>query len=219
MNLNKKILSVMISLWVIFSANASLVVEQAETMIEAANSLAAQWIINDHSDDTEAYNLNANVLRQEIAAVARWIAWLDKKSTCEGIFDDVSATTPNSWVCYSVEPLVDNNLISQNTLFRPEDNITKAEALWMLIKAIWFNYEYNSNSTKTWQEQIVDYASSYWLVEDFTDYDVDATRWWIFVIADTTLKKEEEIKEIESDEVYSDEVLKELEPLLGLFEY
>ncbi len=219
MNLNKKILSVMISLWIIFSANANLVVEQAETMIEAANSLAAQWIINDHSGDTEAYNLGANVLRQEIAAVARWIAWLDKKSTCEGIFDDVSATNPNSWVCYSVEPLVDNNLISQNTLFRPEDNITKAEALWMLIKAIWFNYEYDSTCDKSWQEQIVDYASSYWLVEDFTDYDVDATRWWIFVIADTTLKKEEEIKEIESDDTYSDEVLKELEPLLGLFEY
>jgi hypothetical protein len=42
--------------------------------IEAANALAAQNIINDHSSDTDAYNLNQNVLRQEIAAVARGVA-------------------------------------------------------------------------------------------------------------------------------------------------
>jgi hypothetical protein len=32
--------------------------------------------------------------------------------------------------------LVDNDLISANTNFRPEDFITKAETLGMLIKAI-----------------------------------------------------------------------------------
>jgi len=40
-------------------------------MIEAANNLASDGIINNHSDNTSLYNLNDNVLRQEIAAVAR----------------------------------------------------------------------------------------------------------------------------------------------------
>jgi hypothetical protein len=39
--------------------------------LEAANSLAEQKIINNHVNDPENYNLSDNVLRQEIAAVAR----------------------------------------------------------------------------------------------------------------------------------------------------
>jgi hypothetical protein len=61
---------------------------------------------------------------------------LDKKQKCDNIFADLSATNPNSWACVNVEVLVDNNLISANTNFRPEDFITKAETLGMLIKAI-----------------------------------------------------------------------------------
>ncbi|MDF1682575.1 MAG: hypothetical protein P1U46_02255 [Patescibacteria group bacterium] len=56
--------------------------------------------------------------------------------------------------------MVDNNLISKNDLFRPEDKITKAESLGMLIKSIGFDYSYDSSNSKTWQEQIVDYAVS-----------------------------------------------------------
>jgi hypothetical protein len=45
-------------------------------------------------------------------------------------------TIPNNWACRNVEPLVENNLISKNDNFRPEDKITKSEAVAMLIKAI-----------------------------------------------------------------------------------
>jgi hypothetical protein len=51
-------------------ASYSAVVDN-KTQLESANSLASQGIINDHKNDTENYNLNDNVLRQEIAAVAR----------------------------------------------------------------------------------------------------------------------------------------------------
>ncbi|NCO31911.1 hypothetical protein GW891_03875, partial [bacterium] len=49
--------------------------------VEAANALAEANIIVNHSDNSAAYNLDQNVLRQEIAAVARGIAGLDKETT------------------------------------------------------------------------------------------------------------------------------------------
>ena len=173
--------------------------------IEAANNLAEQWIINNHINNPENYNLTDSVLRQEIAAVARWVAKLDKKDECDNIFDDLSATNPNTWACINVEVLVDNDLISKNTNFRPEDKITKSETLWMLIKAIWFDYEYDTTNSKNWQEQIVDYAADMDIIEAFTDYDTEATRWWVFKVADVTIKKDIEIK-IEKW-VYSDEAM------------
>jgi len=71
----------------------------------------------------------------------------------------LSDTNPNSWACRNVEVLVDNDLISKNTNFRPEDKITKSEAIAMLIKAIGFDYSYDSRSSKNWQQQVVDYAA------------------------------------------------------------
>jgi len=51
-------------------ASVSAIVDN-KTELESANSLASQGIINDHKNDTKNYNLRDNVLRQEIAAVAR----------------------------------------------------------------------------------------------------------------------------------------------------
>lgn len=189
-----------VSAWVI-------AVNYSSTPLEAANSLAERWIINDKSSNPSDYNLYDFVLRQEIAAVSRWVAGLEKKSNCDNIFKDLSSTNPNSWACVNVEVLVDNNLISKNDLFRPEDKITKAESLGMLIKSIGFDYSYDSSNSKTWQEQIVDYAVSKWILDNFTDYDTLATRGWVFLVADTSVKKEEEIniKQKES-KIYSDEL-------------
>jgi len=187
--------------------SVAVVSASSNDMIEAANNLASDGIINDHSDNTSLYNLNDNVLRQEIAAVARWVAWLGKKTSCDNIFSDLSATNPNTWACVNVEVLVDNNLISKNTTFRPEDNITKAETLGMLIKAIGFDYSYNTSSTKGWQEQIVDFAVAKWVVDRFSDYNSDAKRGRVLKVADTTIKKDKEIKKMKEEGVYSDETL------------
>lgn len=215
--MNKKIIFLLLSFLMILSANASFTVQQKATMVDAANSIALKWIINNHSDDTNKYNLEDNVLRQEIAAVARWISGIQKKTKCNNIFADLSATKPNNWACYNVEVLVDNNLISKNANFRPEDKITKAEALWMLIKAIWFNYNYDNTNIKSWQEQLVEYSVDKWLVEKFSDYNTLATRGWIFIVTDTILKKEDEIKQQTQDKKYSEEVLFEINEILSLY--
>ena len=124
------------------------------------------------------------------------------------MFKDLSDFYPNTWACLNIEPLVDNNLIAKNEYFRPEDPITKAETLWMLIKSIGFDYSYDSKNPKNWQEQIVDFAVSKWIVEKFDDYNTFATRGWVFEVADYSIKVREEEKkekEIKENKNYSDE--------------
>jgi len=162
----------------IFSTGVS---AASNSEIDAANSLATNGYINDHSDDTAAYNLNQNVLRQEIAAVARGIAGLEKKTSCDGSFTDVTATTPNTWACLSVEALLDADLIAANTMFKPENEISKAEAIGMMVKASFGSeYAYDAGKASSWQEQVVDFAAGKGVVASFTNYDTAATRGFVF---------------------------------------
>ncbi len=162
--------------------------------LTSANNLAVKWIIQNHSWNPVDYNLGSYVLRQEIALISRRVSGINEELTCKNIFSDVTSTDPNSWVCKNVEALVLNNLISANEEFNPEDNISKSEALIMFIKSIWFpNFEIKDPDN--WQEEVVAFAVKNWVVENFTDYDADAERWWIFKIADFSIQiKEERVK-------------------------
>ena len=151
------------------------------------NRLSDLWIIVKR-DNLADYNLQNNVLRQEIAAVALWLANAEKKSNCENIFKDVSWTIPNNWACYTVEALLDKWLIAKNDNFRPEDNISKAEAIWMIVNSIyWSEYQYDSTKWNSWQEQVVNFAVDKWIVDNFSDYDIPATRGFVFEVAANAL--------------------------------
>ncbi len=178
--------------------------------LDAAKFLASKWIIVEKNNPLD-YHLDSYVLRQEVAWVARWVASIPKKSFCENEFLDVSATKPNSWACYSVEALRDNDLIAKNSYFNPERDISKAEALWMIVKAAGFDYSYNPNSKKIWQEQLKDYAVFKWIVWDFSDYNEKATRWWIFEIAKNSI---ELIKTWKIDDDWNIEVDDDLKNIL-----
>lgn len=107
--------------------------------------LAKKWIIVNKSSNPREYNLNNNILRQEIAVVALGVFWGTTKSYCSWKFYDVSATVPNSWACKTIEALEDYDIISDdNVYFRPQARVTKAEAVAMLVKA-GLNKEYNFN--------------------------------------------------------------------------
>jgi hypothetical protein len=178
-----------------------------DEMVDSANDLAERGVITDKSDNPSAYNLQDEVLRQEIGLIAMRIAGLQKKSSCSGIFDDITATTPNDWACVHIEPLVENNLISRNDNFRPEDNITKSESLKMLIKAIGYDFEYDASSSVSWQKQYVDFAVEHEIIEEFTDYNTVASRGWVFVVAAHTIETKQEEDEKEDDKKYSDEAM------------
>jgi hypothetical protein len=53
-----------------------------DEMIDSANNLAERSVITDRSENPSEYNLNDNVLRQEIGLIAMRVAGLQKKSTC-----------------------------------------------------------------------------------------------------------------------------------------
>ena len=181
----------------IFSTGVS---ANSTSQIEAANALAAAGYINNHADDTAAYNLNQNVLRQEIAAVARGIAGLEKKSTCDNEFEDVTATTPNTWACYTVEALADADLIAKNPKFNPEKEITKAEAVAMMVKATFPDYAYDATKGTSWQEQVVAFAVEKGVSPDFTDYNTSATRGFVFEAGNNAMVASTEVAD-ECDEV------------------
>lgn len=220
----KKLLAIIALLSISFSTFANY---SDQDLLDAANDLAQRKIISDKSANPSDYNLWDNVLRQEIGLVAMRLAKLEKKSSCGNMFKDLSATNPNDWACVHIETLVENNLISKNEMFRPEDNITKAESLKMLIKAIGYDFEYDQNSSVSWQKQYVDFAATKGIIEEFSDYNVLASRGWVFKVAAHTIevKEKEDKQEGENDDKcdkmddddchYSDEVLKALESFLN----
>ena len=161
----------------------------SQKQISSADELAQAGIINDNSANPAGYKLDQFVLRQEIAAVTRGVAKLDKKATCDNLFTDVSATTPNTWACYSVEALRDANLIAANPTFRPEAQITKAEAIGMVVKAACGDkYSYDAAKGTTWQEQVVAFAVEKSYTMSFTDYNALATRGFVFEAGANALK-------------------------------
>lgn len=179
--MKKLIISIFISLFIITSSFATSA-DQYYT-----KRLSDLWIIT-KKDKLLDYNLWYNVLRQEIAAVALGLANVQKKSSCNNSFKDVSSTLPNTWACYSVEALAEKWIIAKNEYFRPEAEISKAESIWMIVTAL-YGKEYSYNSTKwwNWQSQVVDFAAKKWIVENFSDYDSPATRWFVFKVASNAL--------------------------------
>lgn len=55
---------------------------------------------------------------------------------CKNYFSDVKYNANNNWICRAVELAADAGLVSRtSTKFRPQDKITRAEALIILTKA------------------------------------------------------------------------------------
>ena len=95
----------------------------------------------------ENYALNDKVLRQEVVGIAIRLTGLNFRTvdhidlpelyTCENTFSDVKQNTPNTWVCRSIETAAKHNIVSTNNReFHPESDITRAEAIVMILSAV-----------------------------------------------------------------------------------
>jgi len=92
-------------------------------------------------------------------------------------------------------------------MFNPESNISKAEAVGMMVKAAFGDeYAYDAGKATSWQEQVVDFAAEKGVVASFTNYDTAATRGFVFEAGYNA--------EIASDEVVDD--CDEFMQLMGL---
>ncbi len=153
--------------------------------LEAANYLASEWIIVDRRSDPKLFHINSKLLRQEMAWIVRVASWLSKKNFCEWVFRDVSATKPNTWACSSIEALYDAWFIAKNKNYRPEDTVSKAEALGFIIWAL-FKEEYKKayDNSKSWEKNVISFAQKAKLLrEPIWDYRKPATRGFIFSVA------------------------------------
>jgi hypothetical protein len=133
--------------------------------VAAANALASSSIIVDHSNDVTAYRLDESISRQEVVGIAIKMlgVTLPNDYICQGYFSDAYFPVGHSdiWVCRSVEMAADNDLVSRdNTIFRPKDNITRAEALAIIIKAKDLTYPKNISQTFDGQPTSGIYPSS-----------------------------------------------------------
>ncbi len=164
------------------------------------NVLASFWIVK-QQDSEEAYNLNSNVLRQEVIGMAMklWKYNLPDGYACKKLFKDVSSTKPNNWVCRAVEIGAENGIVSTlNKSFNPESSITRAEALAILMKAAGIKIDESgapskySDVTEAWQINLVNTAFSYSFIDDTDRFRPNdkATRGEIFNMAKRILKSQ-----------------------------
>jgi hypothetical protein len=65
----------------------------------------------------------------------KWVT-LPNSYYCKNYFSDVKYNADNNWICRAVELAADSWLVSKsNKTFRPQDTITRAEALAIITKA------------------------------------------------------------------------------------
>ena len=146
----------------------------------------------------EHYRLWDTITRKEVAKIVVKIAGGEPAEKCEWKFKDVET----DWGCKYVEWMLEKWYIKQAENFRPNDNITKSEAIKLLFKARGINKIYNSDN---WQKDYAMTANDLGLSAMYTDYNANALRGWIFIIASKSYDDYKTL--IEDTPVYSDEAM------------
>lgn len=182
--------------------------------LEAANYLWAQNIIVDKSSAPAEYNLEKNILRQEIAWTIAKLSNLPESTTCKNLFKDVTITENNSWTCPRIESLLETGMIAKNNFYRPMSYVSKTEALGFILWALYKNeYEKSKDANLSWQQNAINFAK--WkniLREEISNFNENASRWFIFKViyyAKNTEKSDDSIEVLK--EIFWEDLLKELE--------
>lgn len=159
--------------------------------------LANAWIITKR-DNQEDYRVNDFVLRQEVVWMGIKVMGKNLMDwySCRNIFKDVSTAKPNDWACRAIETSADSWIVStKNKSFRPEDKITRAEALAIIMKAANINWSdivlsSYSDVNVDWQIKLVNKALDLGIIDKTTNFrpNENATRWEIFDMTKRILK-------------------------------
>lgn len=139
----------------------------AYTSIDVSNAefLANRGVINKQSD-VKNYRLNDTISRAELIKIALTIKGTANPAsyTCKKYFSD---TTANDWICRAIEIAADAWFVSRtNKKFRPQDKITRAEALSVLMKAGWISINDISDYSHG-TEGVMSDAQIWWQAEIF----------------------------------------------------
>ncbi|MBW7954606.1 Ig-like domain-containing protein, partial [Candidatus Gracilibacteria bacterium] len=171
--------------------------------IENAFILSKNNIINSQKDP-KSYNLLSNISRREMLKVVLNLAGIKPNDDCiNNTFKDIS---PNDWACKYTTKALEIGYISNNSLFRPNDLITQAEALKMIFKAKNIDVENTSN----WQDGYIKKALELGYLDKNIAKNNLAKRNFVFNISAKTLKNTDlKISKIENKfQEYKKPVLK-----------
>jgi len=175
----------------------SFMTASALTLLNYAEYLADKHVIV-RQRPIENYALGDKVLRQEVIGIALRLTagnfrtiepiGLPDVYTCENIFLDVGQNKPNSWACRSVEIAAKNKIITTNNKhFRPEDDITRAEAIAMILSAV--KLMPKTDTSRPWQEVVMENSEKLGILPDrVTAGDEKITRGELFYIVSNIIK-------------------------------
>lgn len=145
----------------------------ASADLSSAQSLAAKWVIKSAASAAD-FRLSDTITRKEMLKIVMNLSGKNVPNTCTGKFSDVV----NDWGCKYIEAALSNGFIAKNASFRPDDTITKAESLKLLLGARGIEKAYN---TSDWQGDWMNTAfDNGLLAAKFTDHNSRALRGWIF---------------------------------------
>lgn len=147
--------------------------------LEAAAKLADAGVITTASD----YRLGDTITRREMLKVMVNLGGVTVENKCEGKFTDLPAS---DWGCKYAEAALAKGWIAANAKFRPNDNVSKAEAVKMVMKAK--GLEKDSTAGLSWEAAYVKAAVAAKLVDTaFTDYTTASKRGFTIVAASNAL--------------------------------
>lgn len=167
---------IMLSLTILPNLQAD--VEQES--IDSANTLAKSGIIVDNSSDPKKYNFWDGITRREMLKIMMNLSWAPIWETCEQKFSDLPVS---DWGCKYAMKALELGFIAPNTTFRPNADVSKIEALKMILRAK--NIE--PNITSDWRVWYVEKASELWYISKFSDYNTQAKRSFVFQIGAKTI--------------------------------
>lgn len=106
------------------------------TDVSAANKLASSGFIVDKSATPAAYRLSDSLLRQEAVGTVGKVTGVVPNTpiasyTCKNLFSD----TKEAWVCRAAELAREAGLVSPNPTFRPQDKLSRFEAVVFALRA------------------------------------------------------------------------------------
>jgi hypothetical protein len=178
-NLVKKVTSAVLVSTVVLSTVGSVAgVSAAFGQLDAANKLASLNVIVDNSTNPSAYRLADTVQRQEALKVMMKLSGLAvSEGACTSPFADIANT---DWACKYAVAALEAGFISKNATFRPSDEVSKAEALKMVMKARGIDA---ATTEASWQANYVSAAVAAGIASEFSDYNTAAPRGLMFVWA------------------------------------
>ncbi len=172
MMLNKKIMAMVALVGVVGSIGS---VSAAKSQLESAKALAGQGVIKQGLTSAD-FGLSNTITRKEIMKIVLNLSGKNVSDTCNGDFEDVA----NDWGCKYIEAGLRNGFIAANASFRPNDSISKAEAMKLILKARGIDKAYN---TSDWQADYMNTAYDNSIIAaKYSDHGSKALRGWIFGI-------------------------------------